>query len=91
MAYDEALEARIAGVLAGQPGLVSKKMFGGVAFLVHGNMAVGVHEDMLMVRVGPEAYDQALQDPHTRQFDLTGRVMKGWVTIDADGIAGQQG
>ena len=89
MAYDEALEARIAGVLAGQPGLVSKKMFGGVAFLVHGNMAVGVHEDMLMVRVGPEAYDQVLQDPHTSQFDLTGRVMKGWVTINADGIAGQ--
>ena len=86
MAYDEALEARIAGVLASQPGLVSKKMFGGVAFLVYGNMAVGVHKDMLMVRVGPDGYDKAMQEPHTSQFDLTGRVMKGWVTVDSEGI-----
>jgi TfoX/Sxy family transcriptional regulator of competence genes len=89
MAHDEALEAHIAGVLAGQPGMVSKKMFGGVAFLVHGNMAVGVHKDMLMVRVGPDGYDQAMGEPHTSQFDLTGRVMKGWVTVAADGIADQ--
>ena len=89
MAYDEELEARIAGVMAGQPGLVSKKMFGGVAFLVQGNMACGVHKDMLMVRVGPDAYDQAMQKPYTRQFDLTGRVMKGWVTIDPGGISSQ--
>ncbi len=89
MAYDEELEARIAGVLAGQPGLVSKKMFGGVAFLVQGNMTCGVHKDMLMVRVGPDAYDQVMQEPYTRQFDLTGRVMKGWVTVDAEGISSQ--
>jgi TfoX/Sxy family transcriptional regulator of competence genes len=89
MAYDEELEARIAGVMAGQPGLVSKKMFGGVAFLVQGNMACGVHKDMLMVRVGSDAYDQAMQEPYTRQFDLTGRVMKGWVTVDPEGISSQ--
>lgn len=89
MAYDEELEARIAAALAGQPGLVSKMMFGGVAFLVQGNMACGVHKDMLMVRVGPDAYDQAMQESNTRQFDLTGRVMKGWVTVDPEGISKQ--
>ena len=89
MAYDEDLAARIEEVLLGQPGLVPKKMFGGVAFLVKGNMACGVHKDMLMVRVGPDGYDQAMQEPYTRQFDLTGRVMKGWVTVDPEGISSQ--
>ena len=89
MAYDEELAARIEAILIGQPGLVNKKMFGGVAFLVQGNMACGVHKDMLMVRVGPDGYDQALQEPYTRQFDMTGKPMKGWVTVDRQGIASQ--
>lgn len=89
MAYDEELAARIEAILVGQPGLVSKKMFGGVAFLIQGNMACGVHKDMLMVRVGPDGYDQAMQEPYTRQFDMTGRPMKGWVTVDPVGIAKQ--
>jgi len=89
MAYDEALADRIQDVLVGQPGLVEKKMFGGVAFLVQGNMACGVHKDMLMVRVGPDAYDQAMGNPHTRPFDMTGRAMKGWVMVEPAGFASQ--
>ena len=65
MAYDENLAARINKVLDQQPGLVEKKMFGGMGFMVQGNMACGVHKDMLVVRVGPDAYDQSMQYPHT--------------------------
>lgn len=89
MAYDEVLASRIHGVLDQQPGLVEKKMFGGVAFLIQGNMAVGVHKDMLMVRVGPDAYDETMKYPHTRPFDLTGRTMKGWVLVEPDGLSSE--
>lgn len=85
MAYDEGLAQRIGDMLGEQPGLVEKKMFGGVGFLLHGNMACGVHKDALVVRVGPERYDEALKRPHTRPFDITGRPMKGWVMLAADG------
>ncbi len=85
MAYDEGLAQRIGDMLGEQPGLVEKKMFGGVGFLLHGNMACGVHKDALIVRVGPERYDEALKRPHTRPFDMTGRPMKGWVMLAADG------
>ncbi len=85
MAYDEGLAQRIRDMLGEQPGLVEKKMFGGVGFMLHGNMAGGVHKDALIVRVGPERYDEAMKRPHTRPFDMTGRPMKGWVMLAADG------
>jgi TfoX/Sxy family transcriptional regulator of competence genes len=87
MPYDEILAGRIRDELGQQPGLVEKKMFGGVGFLVHGNMACGVNKDMLIVRVGPEAYEESLQYPHTRPFDFTGRAMKGWVMVEPAGLA----
>lgn len=86
MAYDEALADRIQGILTGQPGLETKKMFGGVGFMVQGNMACGVHKDMLIVRVGPDAYEHSMAYPHTRPFDITGRAMKGWVMVEPDGF-----
>jgi hypothetical protein len=89
MAYDEVLASRIRGVLDQQPGLVEKKMFGGVAFLVQGNMACGVHKNMLMARVGPEAYDETIKYRHTRPFDMTGRPMKGWVLVEPGGITSE--
>ena len=85
MAYDEGLAQQIREVLGEQPGLVEKKMFGGVGFMVHGNMACGVHKDALIVRVGPEGYEKALARPHTRPFDITGRPMKGWCMVTSDG------
>jgi hypothetical protein len=89
MAYDENLAQRIRQVLAKQPGLVENKMFGGVGFMVHGNMACGVHKDKLIVRVGPEGHDAAMAMPHTLPFDITGRAMKGWVMVSTDGFTAE--
>ncbi len=87
MAYDEGLAQRIREALADDAGLTERRMFGGIAYMLHGNMAVGISGDELMVRVGPEAYDDALAQPHARVFDMTGRVMRGWVVVEAEGIA----
>jgi TfoX/Sxy family transcriptional regulator of competence genes len=87
MAYDEGLATRIRDVLGEQSGVTEKTMFGGLAFLVHGNMACGVRGDDLIVRVGAEVADAALGEPGTRPFDLTGRPMRGWLLVDADGHA----
>lgn len=83
MAYDEGLAERIRARLGADPAMSEKRMFGGLAFLHHGNMAVGVIGDELMVRVGPEATDAALARPGTRAFDFTGRPMRGWVVVAA--------
>ena len=87
MAYDELLGVRIRAALGPLAGLEEKKMFGGVGFLVNGNMACGVHKEGLIVRVGPEKYDWALAQPHTRVFDMTGRPMTGWIVVDPPGCA----
>lgn len=87
MAYDEGLAQRVREALADADGLSERRMFGGIAFMLHGNMAVGISGDELMVRVGPEAYEDALAQPHARVFDMTGRVMRGWVVVAAEGIA----
>jgi TfoX/Sxy family transcriptional regulator of competence genes len=87
MAYDEEFASRIRAQLAGADGVAEKAMFGGLAFLLHGNMAVGVMSGgELMVRVGPDATDEALSRPHTRRFDMTGRPMKGWILVDREGV-----
>lgn len=85
MAYDEALAQRVRAALDELPGLVEKKMFGGIGFMVRGNMACGVNKDDLIVRVGGDRYEEALSEPHVRPFDLTGRPMKGWVTVRPPG------
>lgn len=85
MAYNESLAQVIREKTEGTPGLVEKKMFGGVAFLLYGNMSVGVHKDDLIVRVGPDAHEDSLTKPHTRVFDITGRAMKGWIMVHPDG------
>lgn len=85
MAYDQGLAQRIRAELAQLPNLSEKEMFGGVGFMINGNMACGVNKDEMIVRVGPEKYDQALQKPHTRVFDFTGRPMKGWIMIGPQG------
>ena len=86
MAYDEDLAHRVRSQLAEQDGITEKAMFGGLAFLLRGNMAVGISGDELMVRVGPDATDDALARPHTRVFDMTGRPMKGWILVTRDGV-----
>ena len=85
MAYDESLAARIREVLDRQSGIEEKKMFGGVGFLLNGNMLVGVWKENLVVRIGPDAYEGALTEPSVVEFDITGRPMKGFVFVDAPG------
>jgi TfoX/Sxy family transcriptional regulator of competence genes len=89
MAYNEELAERVLDILRDQPAMEAKKMFGGVGYLVHGNMACGVNEDMLVVRVGPEAYEQRMEQPNTRPFDITGRPMKGWLMVEPAGFSNQ--
>ncbi len=87
MAYDDLLAVRIRAILVPSPELEEKKMFGGVGFLVHGNMACGVHKDDLIVRVGPIKHDEAMSRPHTCPFDITGKPMAGWIMVEAEGCA----
>jgi TfoX/Sxy family transcriptional regulator of competence genes len=86
MAFDENLAARIRVALVRKKGVEEKKMFGGVGFLLHGNMLVGVWKDSLIVRLGPDNYDDALLESHVREFDITGRAMKGWVLVEPEGV-----
>lgn len=86
MPYDDKLAERIRAKLKGTRGLVEKKMFGGVGFMINGNMACGVHKADLIVRLSVEDADAALKRAHVHVFDMTGRPMKGWVTVQPDGL-----
>ncbi len=81
MAYNENLADRLRDLLADRVDLVEKKMFGGVAFMLAGNMCCGVVGDRLMARVGPERYQDALERPDAREMDFTGRAMRGFVFV----------
>ncbi len=87
MAYDEGLALRVSESLHGLEGVVERKMFGGLAFMVKGNMAAGIMGERLMVRVGADAYEEALSAPHCGPMDFTGRQMRGFVVVEAEGIA----
>jgi hypothetical protein len=90
MAYDKDLAERIRQAIGSPPGLTEKEMFGGIGFMVQGNMAVGIIGEELMVRIAKEDTDQALGEPGTRIFDFTGRPMKGWVMVGQQGFAAEQ-
>ena len=85
MAYDLKLAERIRSQLDGLP-VVEKKMFGGIGFLLNGNMACGVNKDSLILRINPEKQDLLLKKSHAKPFDLTGKPMKGWLVVEADGV-----
>jgi hypothetical protein len=90
MAYDEDLANRIRELLATEPGVVEKKMFGGLAFLIGGYMAVGVSgQGGLMLRVDPDETDVLAARPHARPFEMGGRVMRGWLRVGAEGVETQ--
>jgi len=87
MAYDELLADRIRKCFAGVPNASEKKMFGGLCFLVGGNIACGVtSQGPMMVRVGPDAYEDAVSRSDTRPMDFTGKPLKGMVYVDPEGI-----
>ena len=81
MAYDKGLAQRVREVLEEEPGFDEKKMFGGLCFLLFGNMVCGIIVEDLIVRVGADKYEEMLKMPHTRRFDLTGKPLKGWVMV----------
>ena len=87
MAYDEGLAQRVRELLDEfeVPELVEKKMFGGIAFMLRGNLACGVLKKELIVRVGPAGYKEAIQRPHAKLFDVSGKPMKGWVMVRPGG------
>jgi hypothetical protein len=87
MAYDEGLATRVRDAIGDRPGLGEKRMFGGLAFLVHGNMACGVRGEDLIVRLAADAVESVKGEPGVRPFDLTGRPMKGWLLVNAEGHA----
>ena len=86
MDYDEHLADRLRELLGNRTRFEEKKMFGGIAFLLSGNMCCGVVGDTLMARVGPDRYEDALARPHSREMDFTGRPMRGFVYVAAAGI-----
>ena len=87
MAYDEALAERIRALISDEPGLTEKPMFGGLAFLVGGNMSVAASgQGGLMVRVEPDETESLLAEPHARPFEMRGREMQGWLRVDHEGI-----
>lgn len=85
MPYNIALADRIRSRLRRAAGLQEKKMFGGMGFLINGNMACGVHKDELIVRIGPERSAELLARPYTRPFDLSGKPMAGWILVTPQG------
>ena len=91
MAYDEQLVARVREALAGREAVSERKMFGGLAFMLDGNMCCGVIGDELVLRLGPEGADEALDKPHTRPMDFTGRPLKGFVFVAARGVETDDG
>lgn len=86
MAFDEGVAQRIREVLEGRPDIVEKKMFSGLAFMQAGHMCCGIVGETLMARVGPDAYDSALDFPHVRPMDFTGKPLKGFVYVEPDGF-----
>ena len=82
MAYDEKLAARVREHLVTRPGFSERKMFGGLCFMLNGNMCCGVETDRMMLRVGPEQYGATLAREGARPMDFTGRPMKGMVYVD---------
>jgi hypothetical protein len=88
MAFDKALAERIRQTLARRKHVAEKKIFGGIGFLLNGNLLVGVWKDSLCVRLGPEQAQEALREPNVQEFNITGWAMKGWVLVAPEGVAG---
>lgn len=86
MPYDAGLAQRVREILEEEPEFDEKKMFGGICFLLFGNMVCGIIRDDLIVRVGAANYNEALKMPHTKKFDLTGKALKGWVMVISEAL-----
>jgi hypothetical protein len=85
MPYDESLATQIRKLLGRRKNLAEKGLFGGVAFLLDGNICCGAWKEFLILRLGPEAARQVLSEEHTQPFDITGRLMRGWAMVEPAG------
>jgi TfoX/Sxy family transcriptional regulator of competence genes len=83
---DGVLADRVREVLSGRKGVSERKMFGGICFMIHGNMCVGTWRGSLIVRLDKKDHDRTLAEPHTKPADITGRVMRGWALVEPAGI-----
>jgi TfoX/Sxy family transcriptional regulator of competence genes len=90
MAYDHRIADEIRTGIGPHPALTEREMFGGIVFMINGNMAVGVSGDELMVRVGKEAHDDAVSRPGARPFDTGARPMRGWVGVTREGFSTEE-
>ncbi len=90
MAYNQGLADDVRANLVNRADLSEREMFGGIAFLLNGNMAVGVSGNELMVRVGKDAHDDAVSRPGARVFDMSSRPMKGWILVSAEGLTSEE-
>ncbi len=90
MAIDEGLAERVREQLEGLQGLSERRMFGGLAFMINGNMCVGLVRDSLMVRIGPNAYESVVKLPFARPMDFTGKPLRGFVYVAPEGVAEDQ-
>lgn len=86
MAFDEKLAERIRQRLARRKSIDEKKMFGGIGFMLNGNILVGVWKDSLIVRLGPDEYAESLKEAYVKEFEITGKPMKGWVLVEPQGV-----
>ena len=85
MTIDEGLAQRIRDQIGDKDGFEEKRMFGGIGFLLRGNMACGVNKEDLIIRVGPDYYQEALSKPNVKVFDMTGKAMTGWIVVTEAG------
>jgi len=90
MAYDNALAERIRKQLGMRPGMTEKSMFGGVGFLLHGNLCCGVYRNEMIVRIKPESTAGALKLRYVRIFNISGRPMRGWILVASGGLATEE-
>lgn len=86
MSYDETLADRVEALLKGKRSVTRKRMFGGLCFMVNGNMACGVEKNKLVVRVGPDNYEKILKQKYVRKMDFTGKPLKGFIYVMPDGL-----
>lgn len=86
MAYDQSLARRVRHSLSSQRQVVEKKLFGGIGFMVRGNLCAAVWKNSLILRLGAEAAAEAMEEPHVGPFDVTGKPMRGWVLVELDGL-----
>ena len=87
MPYDAGLAERLEEILDGSPGFEQKKMFGGIGWMLNGNMCVGVYKDWLITRVGESAGVGLFKEKHVKPMDITGKPMKGWAMVAPEGVA----